>query len=207
MIDSINNMSTSEDAAQHQQTAVISSATDPIPVPSYPTGGLFAILSEITIDSSPSDTLDALLDLASYPKWNTFVPRATIISTPSSSSTNELDTRLQVGTAVNFDVYMKGPGTTRRDTPILVTIVEELNDGRNGYRVAWKALGYSAWVLRSERVQEIVDLSSGKTQYKTWETFGGPLAYVLRALYKEDLILRFRDWSNDLKGYVEGLGK
>lgn len=102
---------------------------------------------------------------------------------------------------------MKGPGTAPRDTHILVTIIEELTDGRNGYRVAWKAPGWSAWILRGERVQEIVDLGSGKTQYKTWETFGGPLAYVIRALYKEDLISRFLDWSNDLKGYVEGSRK
>lgn len=200
-------MSTSEDAAQHQQTTGISSATDPIPVPSLPPGGLFAILSDITIHASPSEILDALLELDSYPKWNTFAPRATIISTPSSSSAIESDTRLQVGTVLKLEVYMKGPGTAHRDTHLLVTIIEELNDGRNGYRVVWKAQGWSAWILRGGRVQEIVDLGSGKTQYKTWETFGGLLAYVIRALYKEDLISRFLDWSKDLKAYVEGSRK
>lgn len=201
------NMSASEDAAQEQQNAMKSSATEPIPVPSYPTGGVFSILAGTTIYAPPSEILDAVLDLVSYPKWNTFVPYAKVTSTPSLSSNNHSDTRLQVGTALKFDVYMKGPGTARRDSHVLITIIEELNDGRNGYRVAWKALGWSAWALRGERVQEIVDLGSGKTEYKTWETFGGPLAYVIWAFYKEDLISRFRDWSNDLKGYVEGLGK
>ena len=200
-------MTTSEDAAQHQQTTVISSATDPIPVPSYPTGGVFTILASTTIHASPSEIFHAILDLASYPEWNTFVPRATVISTTSSSPSpsNESDTRLQVGTALKLDVYMKGPGTGRRDSDVLVTIIEELNDGRNGYRVVWKALGWSAWILRAERVQEIVDLGSGETQYKTWETFGGPLAYVVRGLYKEDLVSRFLDCSNGLKRYVERL--
>lgn len=199
-------MSTSEDAAQHQQTAVISSATDPIPVPSYPAGGVFTILASTTIRASPSEIFNAILDLDSYSKWNTFVPRATVISTTSSTS-NESDTRLQVGTALKFDVYMKGPGTGRTESDELVTIIEELNDGRSGYRVAWKALGWSTWSLRAERVQEIVDLGSGETQYKTWETFGGPLAYVIRGLYREDLISRFLDCSNGLKLYVEGLAK
>lgn len=200
-------MSTSEDPAQSRQTSATSSATDPIPVPSYPTGGVFSVLASTDIHASPSAILDALLDLASYPKWNTFAPRATVISTPSSSPTNESNTRLQVGTALKLEVCMKGPGTARRDTHLLITIIEELRDGRNGYRVAWKALGWNAWLLCGERVQEMVDLGSGKTQYKTWETFGGPLAYVIRALYKGDLVSRFHDWSNDLKGHVEGLGK
>ena len=184
-----------------------SAMTDPIPVPSYPSGGVFTVLAGTTIHASPSAILDALLDLASYPKWNTFIPHVTVISTPSSTSTNESGTRLRVGTVLKFDVYMKGPGTARRDSHSLVTIIEELKDGRRGYRIAWKVLDLSAWLLRGERVQEIVDLGSGNTQYKTWETFGGPLAYMVRALYKEDMISRFRDWSNELKEYVEGLGK
>lgn len=102
---------------------------------------------------------------------------------------------------------MKGPGTGSRDSNVIVTFIEDLHDGRVGYRVVWKALGWSAWMLRAERVQEIVDLGSGETQYKTWETFGGPLAYVVRGLYKEDLVSRFRDCSNGLKEYVEGLSK
>lgn len=200
-------MSASEDAGQHQQPTAISSIADPLPVPSYPTGGLFTIIASITIHASPSEILDAILDLESYHKWNTFVPRATVVSTSSSSSTNEPDTRAQVGTTLTLHAYIKGPGTACRETPVLVTIIDELGDGRNGYRVVWKAVGFNAWVLRSERVQEMVDLGSGNTQYKTWETFGGPLAYVIRALHKENLISRFLDWTNDLKGYVEGLEK
>ncbi|MCJ1463030.1 hypothetical protein MMC07_001634 [Pseudocyphellaria aurata] len=200
-------MSTSHEASQHQQASAISSIADPIPVPSYPTGGLFTILASTTIHASPSEILDVILDLDSYHKWNTFVPRATVVSTPSSSSTNNLDTRLQVGTTLTLHAYMKGPGTACNEAPVLVTIIDKLGDGRNGYRVVWKAMAFNAWLLRGERVQEMVDLGSGNTQYKTWETFGGPLAYVVRVLHKENLISRFRDCSNDLKGYVEGLEK
>lgn len=62
-------------------------------------------------------------------------------------------------------------------------------------------------------MHEIVEIEAGdpnvplsaKTEYLTWETLGGPLAYVLRFMVKDDLRDRFEDWTRDLKGYCEGL--
>jgi hypothetical protein len=51
--------------------------------------------------------------------------------------------------------------------------------------MVWKTIGVPGgeWVLRSERVQEFweVMLEGGSigTEYRTWGTFGGPMAYAL----------------------------
>jgi len=67
------------------------------------------------------------------------------------------------------------------------------------------------WVLRAERVQEIVEVKSDngtiETEYRTWGTFGGLAACLLQWNgMRDDIAARFEDWANDLKAYVEGSG-
>lgn len=82
---------------------------------------------------------------------------------------------------------------------------------RDGWCIVWKTIGIPGgdWVLRAERVQELVEVMSEsgavETQYKAWGTFGGPVAYLLQWNgTRDDIAARFEDWANDLKNYVEG---
>jgi hypothetical protein len=83
-------------------------------------------------------------------------------------------------------------------------------EGGKGARIVWKTVGIPGgdWTMRTERVQEFVEveLEDGRigTGYKTWGTFGGPLAYVLSwSGVKGDVTERFGDWAQGLKTFVE----
>lgn len=103
---------------------------------------------------------------------------------------------------------MKESGLTDSDTQHEVVQVENVNrDGRPGYIIVWKTVGIPLgdWLLYAERVQEMFESADGKsTEYKTWGTFGGPMASVLRWTGVTDqIVARFEDWANDLKEYAE----
>lgn len=57
--------------------------------------------------------------------------------------------------------------------------------------------------MHAERVNEIEDRGDGTCTYRTWETFGGPVARLVKWKYEAILKERFKDWAKDLKGYVE----
>lgn len=175
------------------------------------------MLAQTTIAASPAKVLVALLDTSSYAKWNSFVPRVTISADPSSMTfrtevLQRVPSRsasgaalLAVGTEVIFHVHMRGPDSPSRASAEEVTVVEELKDGRRGYRVAWRTMGRGDRMLRTERVHEMVEAADGHTTYRTWETFAGPKAYVVRIATGKDLVARFHDWTTDLTTYVEGM--
>lgn len=95
----------------------------------------------------------------------------------------------------------------------LIASIDRIDrEGRNGWSIVWRSVGVLGgdWILRAERVQEIVEMKledeSVETLYRTWDTFGGPGAYFLRWNGTgDDVAARFDDWANDLKAYVEGL--
>jgi hypothetical protein len=189
-----------------------SSAVSPVPTPTYPTGGLWTILASTTIEALPDAVLEATLDTSTWPKWNTFVQRADIISQPSLDSKDS--PKLRVGSKATFHSKIKqtGPTNSSFSDHEVVSIGKIATGGESGWRVAWKTIGIPGgdWALRSERVQELIEikLEDGRvgTEYKTWGTFGGPMAYALSwAGTKDDAEARFGDWANDLKAYVEGL--
>lgn len=54
-------------------------------------------------------------------------------------------------------------------------------------------------------MQELVG-RDGRTEYKTWGSFGGPMAYLLSwSGTKGDIVDRFGDWVDGLKNAAEGL--
>jgi hypothetical protein len=80
--------------------------------------------------------------------------------------------------------------------------------------MVWKAIVIPGgeWVLRSERVQEFLEvmLEGGSigTEYRTWGTFGGPMAYALSwAGTQDDIVERFGDWADRIEGRWEGVGR
>ena len=42
-----------------------------------------------------------------------------------------------------------------------------------------------------------------RCEYRTWETFAGPLAWLVRYMHGELLGERFVDWARDLKQFAE----
>jgi hypothetical protein len=152
--------------------------------------------------------LDASLDVSTWPKWNTFVPRVDIISPEPTS------TRLEVGILARFHNKLKENDTKLSTSDHTIISIDKMDtDGQEGWSIVWKTVGIPGgdWVLRAERVQELAEakLDDGTvvTQYRTWGTFGGPMAYLLQwSGTRDDVAARFEDWANDLKAYVEGQG-
>jgi hypothetical protein len=106
------------------------------------------------------------------------------------------------------DVFMSGdglvPGAKKsRDQGIVISRIEQLDDGREGFRIAWTSTGFSHWQLHSERVMDFVDDGKGGTEYACWETFGGLLATVVKATYGGTLVERFGDYAGDVRGWFE----
>ncbi|GJC82926.1 hypothetical protein ColLi_05764 [Colletotrichum liriopes] len=177
----------------------------------------------------PTTVLATVLNPATYPTWNTFVPRATIsrpsgLAVPPMLAGEASIAKLQPGelllegTHVTFEVHMTlDPAKTTTKQALVVTKLEEFtraaasangeaHRGRKGYRVCWKTGGLvPPFVLKSERVQEFLETEDGNgTEYRCWETFYGPLAQVLRFTMVGQLETGFAAWMDGLKNHLEG---
>ena len=98
---------------------------------------------------------------------------------------------------------MTGRGRPSRTMDLVMTTCEEM-DG--GWRVVWVGKGYPDWALRSERVHEVSEAEEGGgTRYDVYETFSGPLAWVVRVFVGQKLVQRFGQWNEELGAFVEGL--
>ena len=157
-----------------------------------------------------------MLKPSTWPQWNTFVPLATITEYPSSSSSIpagldlksdvETEEALVPETLVTFDVHMNLDTKLTNRQSILVTRLEGLDGQRKGFRVAWKAEGFPNFLLRSERVQEFVEVEGEggvACEYFCWETFYGLLAPVLRLSVGGKLEAAFGAWMEGLKRFAE----
>ena len=57
--------------------------------------------------------------------------------------------------------------------------------------------------LAAERVNEIEDLGDGTCIYRSWETFGGLAARIVKWKFGQVLQERFEHWVTGLQQYVE----
>lgn len=197
----------------------------PIPTPTHGPGGSFSILSSQTITAPPDTVFAVLLEHALWPDWNRFVRRVTILSTappspsPAQPSSSALQTALatddgsryiQKGTKMTFAVHMDPDDAASSTSQNMeVTLLEPFDSAqpRRGWRVAWKSTSMPDVLLRTERVQEVVDDGKGGTEYTCWETMYGPLAPVVRWTMGGRLERGFEAWGLDLKGRAEGVAK
>ncbi len=146
------------------------------------------------------------------PLWNRFCRKCTIDAQPTHSTAPDT---LQLGTHFTFDVHLnpgEPDGTTGQAIALEVSVLEPIaEDGRKGWRIAWKQrAGWltPAWMLRSERVQEFVELDGGAaTDYRCWETFYGLLAPVVNLAAGKQVEKGFVVWEAGLKARAEGGGK
>ncbi|KZL83596.1 polyketide cyclase dehydrase protein [Colletotrichum incanum] len=202
----------------------------PLATPSHgDLGAVLTIACATPIAAKPTTVLATVLNPATYPTWNTFVPRATIsrpsgLAVPPMLAGETSVAKLQPGelllegTHVTFEVHITlDPAKTTTKQALVVTKLEEFtraaasangeaHRGRKGYRVCWKTGGLvPPFVLKSERVQEFLETEDGNgTEYRCWETFYGPLAQVLRFTMVGQLETGFAAWMDGLKNHLEG---
>lgn len=200
--------------------------TPGIATPASPEGGTFTILSNVHIAQSAKSCFETTLRPSTYHAWNTFVPYISIDNRPPNSTsampaladvaTNDF---LQLGTGFTATVYMaaqsaftehpsrptaKLPGS--RSQKCLVSVLEEIKTEagiRQGFRIAWRGVSIPQWLLRSERVQEFIDDGRGGCHYRGWETFAGPIAWIVKWYVGKQLVDRFEDCCLGLKMFME----
>lgn len=187
---------------EHVNDEVKADNVPPLPTPHWGSqaGPAFTILALIAIKASPHQVCNALLDTRTWPKWNNFVPRATLMDSD--------DGQLRPGTLFKEHVDMRGHGkNTIVKMKLLMTALDKIEgSGRDGFKVVWLGKGYPDWALRSERVHEIYkDINDESTVYNVYETFSGPLAWAVRVFVGKTLVKRFAQWNSELKSFVEGL--
>ncbi|KAL8726877.1 MAG: hypothetical protein Q9166_006429 [cf. Caloplaca sp. 2 TL-2023] len=180
----------------------------PLPTPYWgsQTGSAFTVRAITTINATPTAVLDSLLNTSGYPAWNNFVPKVAF-SGASKSDASYPKGRLGPGIlfAEHVDMYGQGKPSGLIKMKLLMTTMKEV-DGRNGsksYEVVWLGKGYPSWALRSERVHAISCDQNGVTTYDVWETFSGPLAFLVRLFVGKALVKRFRQWNEELKSHTE----
>ncbi|KAJ9155202.1 hypothetical protein NKR23_g1780 [Pleurostoma richardsiae] len=203
-----------------------------IPTPTHgASGGSFTVTCSTRIAAPPDAVLGVLLDTATYPAWNRFVRQVDVVSHPEPPSPAAAadDTAaptalpageagggsIGVGTAMIFSVYMDlasdkpsnraGVEVTRLEPFTLASPPSAPAEERNGWRVAWRATDLPGWLLRTERVQEVVDDGAGGTEYTCWETFYGVLALVVKLKVGGRLVKGFDAWMDGLKARAEEL--
>ena len=160
-----------------------------------------------------------MIDASGYSSWNKFCRKCTIDSQPDKTTRTSADPEdqlLRLGTEFTFDVYMNENDKSGRPTPLQVSVLEPINEpdqGRKGWRIAWKARPTTflpGWMLRAERTQEFVEMTAPQdgrrrstTAYTCWETFYGVLAPVVRMAVGAQLANAFSAWMDDLKRRAE----
>lgn len=138
---------------------------------------------------------------------------------------------LKKGMCMTFNVHLMDPekeGSSHTQQGMEVTLLEPFDAPaqdtsssssrpsphgrgatRKGWRIAWKGTTVPSLLLRTERVQEVVDDGTGTagggggTEYTCWETMYGPLAPVVRLATGKRLETGFRCWAEDLKRRAE----
>src|SRR5438552_1141362 len=105
----------------------------PIPVPTHGPGGVFSVACSTTIAAPALSCLEKVLDLSSYPAWNTFVPAATL-KTPGHAEglapeLHALASRpgyVSQGARFRFNAVMS-PGGASRAIDLEITFLEAFN--------------------------------------------------------------------------------
>ncbi|KAF8889073.1 hypothetical protein BD779DRAFT_1611169 [Infundibulicybe gibba] len=68
------------------------------------------------------------------------------------------------------------------------------------HRAAWESVGLPRFLLNTERWQALsVDEATGKTKYESTEVFGGLLAYIIKFIMREKLVMGVEAMGQTLK--------
>lgn len=203
--------------------------SDGITTPIVPRSSAILTLHGSThIAASASLVWQVVLDLAKYPQWNTFCPRATIHSQPQTVATTERHI-LHKDTSFTLHVVMDSSKPSKiTDTQLRVTDISTpekpsdyvfrakqsaedtsfTRDLAKVYRISWTTEGgFVSRGLRSERFHEIIDLGEHSCEVRTWECQGGILARAVKFYYKDILMTKFQQWCDELKVEAEKMNQ
>ncbi|TAQ89625.1 hypothetical protein B7494_g2054 [Chlorociboria aeruginascens] len=153
---------------------VVSDLRAPVQSANDGRGGTFTTYSACTVAAPPSTVFNAVVDTSTWSQWNTgFIPYVTLdYSETANPADHDGSSTLVVGVKATFHALMKGEGTQA-----VTDSVERITEG---YKISWRAHGWSDWVLRTERTIELIETEDGITEYVSNGTFGGPLATVIK---------------------------
>lgn len=175
------------------------------------------ILSSRIRIAAPAAHVSRILSTPStWPKWNTFVPSATVVPA-SQASTNptpnpeegggeEAGARpLQLHDKMIEHAQLR-PTDKPRDSPVRIVEKEQVKDerGRTVHRLCWELDQFPDWAMTAYRTNEITADEDGQgCEYRNWEVMEGVLARVTKWMYGKVLEERFLGWARELKGYAE----
>jgi hypothetical protein len=169
---------------------------------------------------------DAILNVAEYPLWNTWVPSVRIHTSPTSSGP-DLDptdsSYMRIGSTMTFDVVMDAnKPNNSRPTPLKVVdictpseptsylspaMLEDPTftaDLSKVYRVSWTGNGgMYAMGLNLERFHEVIITGENECEVRSWEVMSGLLARVVKLTYQDTLMRKVQLWCEDLKKRCE----
>jgi hypothetical protein len=182
------------------------------PAISMPEGGFFSVYAEAKVAAPPSSVYKTLVDTSTYGKWNTFVSSVAINKHPGPESESQ-DTLLKKDMVMTFTVHMSPTSATQSKELVLqvddcppstpsagkITVVRWIMANKENYT--------PKFFLAAERVNEIEDLGDGTCIYRSWETFGGFAARIVKWKYGQFLQKNFEHWVSGLQQYVEEMEK
>lgn len=148
---------------------------------------VFQLPASIRVNAPASRVFDHLLNVAEWPKWNTFVPSVKILEQPDKSGDQS---RLRNGTVfIEYVVMDSSKPDKTTETGLVISDLStpqhpsEYIDAKTReedpsytadltkvYRIAWKSQGgFVARGLRTERFHEIIVLGENECEVRTWE--------------------------------------
>lgn len=202
-------------------------ATDEIPERDPPPFNVvFSCHNYVSIAAPPLTVLTAILDTNSWDKWNNFNRSAKIyfhlepesfnFAPPELSALFSRPDFLSPGCKYTESVHRNGtdlslpaPEKGKALNNLEVVSIEEFEgkDGKKSYRLAWKLIDWSPWLIQSRRVHDFVE-KGGNTEYDCWTEQSGVLAWVLRWTFAGGTFkTRFQEAFKSLKVYLESGGK
>ncbi|RYP52883.1 hypothetical protein DL769_010597 [Monosporascus sp. CRB-8-3] len=193
-------------------------ADSPLASPTHGAGGKATIICSAVIVAPPATCLEITLNPATYPSWNKFVPRVTVQSSPpplpestpaavaqllKESPDRQL---LLLGTRFRMEVHLhpdSASGGRIQNTDLELSALEEFErGGTKGLRIAWKTQG-DPWYLKAERTQEFVERPDGGCDYVCYETFYGPVTWLVKRFVGPSVLRGFGLWIEGLKKVAE----
>ncbi|KAF2850852.1 hypothetical protein T440DRAFT_468013 [Plenodomus tracheiphilus IPT5] len=184
-------------------------------------------ISYSTVVRAPAPLVfDTILRAPDYPAWNTWVPRAEILTQPSCTGRLEdqiVQDRMSIGCTMRFTVVMNADRPNNVTlTPLKVVDIctpssptsylspELLKDQTftadlsKVYRVSWTGNGgMYAFGIKLERFHEVIVMGENECEVRTWEVMSGVLSRAVKLMYEDTLKVKVGAWCEDLKKYSE----
>ena len=172
-----------------------------LPTPTYGDNNpIFTSCSEQVINAPLSAVYDAILDLGSYPKWNSFVQR--VVARDGASLSNVI-----VGLPMTFYSAGLAPFGIQTPSDERITVLDAPDKNSRLALNAWRfdPAAFVAPLIQAEHPNILTRLENGSTLYVSYETYYGLGSYAVQLAEKSSLGSQFAAQGRDLKKYVEGL--